>query len=120
MSKFNKLYNTYFSDVRNINEADDTPNLINKPPTNNPNQETKNTGPDSIQPQTPAPEEVKEPTQDLTSEGKKFLIELALKALSVNPENITTTDKDIFDTEVTAENADSILQRLRSIVDVYS
>jgi len=112
MSKFQTLYNTLASQIAVqsdvVSEAGEVPQ--------NGNQQT---GPTSVQPQTPAPQEVKEPQADLTSEGKKFLVELALKALAIDPDNITATDKALFGQEVTTENADIILQRIQSIVDLY-
>ena len=68
----------------------------------------------------PQPEEAPEETEKLTSEGKKFLIELALKALAVGPDQISEQDKSIFSTEVTVHNADEILSRIQTIVDQAS
>lgn len=74
-----------------------------------------------VQPQVPSPQEqAAEPTADVTSEGKKFLIELARQALAVDPDNIPATEKDIFNIEITAENAEQILQRIQTVVDLYS
>jgi hypothetical protein len=62
------------------------------------------------------PPEQDEP-EKLTSEGKRFLIEVALKALSINPEQISEQDRSIFAEEVTSHNADEILCRIQTIVD---
>lgn len=59
-------------------------------------------------PDTPAPAQ-------LTSEGKRFMIELALKALAFDPHNMADADKGIFDEEVTAENGEDILKRIQNI-----
>lgn len=113
MKKFNELVRVYESQIKLdpdlYTEADD--NVPPVPPVK---------GDDNVQPQVPNSAEVKEPTADVTSEGKKFLVELALKALSVNPNNITSTDKEIFNTEVTTDNADEVLKRIQSLVDLYS
>ncbi len=62
-----------------------------------------------------APNEVPQVTK-LTPEGKRFLVELALKALSFDPANITDQDKSIFDETVTPENAEDVLNRIKDIV----
>ena len=64
-------------------------------------------------PPPPAPEAPK----PLTSEGKKFLVELALKALAVDPSSISEQDKSIFETPVTTANADQIADRIKQIVE---
>lgn len=79
----------------------------------------------SVQPQVPSNKEVqhakKEETQpDVTSEGKKFLVELAVRALGVDTSNLPASEKDIFNTPVTTKNADEILKRVQSIIDLYS
>ena len=106
MSKFQNLFNTLSSQL--VSEAGEQPPTD---PSVDPSAQQ--------QPQVPAPQEV-QPPQSLTAEGKKFLIELALKALGVGPEKLTATDKSIFGTEVTQENADEILKRIQTIVDLYS
>lgn len=121
MSNFKKLFNEHMSFL-----ANEEGSILSEalPPTD-PSQQggqppaPAGTGPESVQPQTPAPQEVKEPQADITSEGKKFLVELARQALAVDPDNITATDKDLFNIEITTENADEILQRIQSIVDLY-
>ena len=60
----------------------------------------------------PAPEEPK----PLTSEGARYLTELALKALAFDPNNLPDTDKDIFTQDVTQENAQDLLERIQQIV----
>jgi len=107
MSKFDKLYKTYESSI--INEADVA-------------QQQPDVGVNSDQPQIPGPTEQPqqaEPTTDLTSEGKKFLVDLALKSLAIDPNKITTTDKNIFTTQVTKENANEMLQKIQTLVDLY-
>lgn len=124
MSKFDLLYRTFESNLKI------DPTITEAFPPVNPGQPTQGNqapqqpppaaqGPKSVQPQTPAPQEIKEPTQDVTSEGKKFLVELALKALAVDPDNITASEKEIFNTQVTRENADALLKRIQSVVDLY-
>jgi hypothetical protein len=118
MSKFDALYRTYEANIRIGGDiVSEAVPPQGQPPAQPPAAPAA--GPQSVQPQTPAPTEVKEPTADVTSEGKKFLVELALKALSVDPDNITATEKEIFNTEVTTENADQILSRIQGIVDLY-
>ena len=70
---------------------------------------------DTAKEQVPAPDQSKENT--LTPEGKRYLIELAVKALGVDSKNLSEQDKAIFNTGVTADNAEEILQRLREIID---
>jgi len=60
--------------------------------------------------------EVPAPTRPLTTEGKRFMIELALKALAYNPDHIAEPEKDIFSNEVTIENAEEILEHIQRIV----
>ena len=55
----------------------------------------------------------------LTSEGKKFLIELILHALAIDPDDLTQGEKSIFDEEITIENADDLLEKLRNIIDEH-
>ena len=79
----------------------------------------------AVQPQVPSEKEVQhakkeEPQPDVTSEGKKFLVELAVRALSVDTANLPASEKDIFNTPVTTKNADEILKRVQSIIDLYS
>jgi hypothetical protein len=61
----------------------------------------------------PAPEE----PQQMTPEGKVFLVELALKALAVDSSTISEQDKAIFETKVTKDNAEQVAQRIREIVE---
>ena len=117
MSKFISLYREYSSTLTEA--VDENGNLVDDPPANDGTDEAK-TGVDKEQPQVPSTEEIQEPKQDITSEGKKFLVELTLKALSVNPDNIPATEKAIFNTEVTTSNAEEILKKLQYIVDLYS
>ena len=73
---------------------------------------------DTAKAEVPAPDQNKENT--LTPEGKRYLIELAVKALGVDSKNLSEQDKAIFNTGVTADNAEEILQRLREIVEQNS
>ena len=54
--------------------------------------------------------------QKVTPEGKRFMIEMLLKALAFDPSSITDQDKSIFDETVTPENADTILSRIEQIM----
>ena len=65
------------------------------------------------QQQEPPPEEKPKP---LTSEGARYLTELALKALAFNPDNLPDADKQIFTQDVTPENAQETLERIQQIV----
>ncbi len=59
----------------------------------------------------------------VSTEGRRFLVDLALKALSFDPNQIPDSEKAIFDQDVTIQNADQILKQIRSIlsgVDVQS
>lgn len=67
----------------------------------------------------PAPAPAQE-ADKLTVEGKRYLIELALKALTVSPDQLSETDKPLLSTVVTAENADSIQKRIQGIIDQLS
>jgi len=117
MSKFISLYREYSSTLTEA--VDENGNLVDDPPANDGTDEAK-TGVDKEQPQVPSIEEIQEPKQDITSEGKKFLVELTLKALSVDPDNIPATEKSIFNTEVTTSNAEEVLKKLQYVVDLYS
>jgi len=46
-----------------------------------------------------------------------FLVQLALKALAVDPDTISEQDKALFEEPVTTANADQIADRIRQIVD---
>lgn len=113
MSKFTSLYREYSSTLTEA--VDENGNLVDD--TNAGEQKTED---NTDQPQVPSTEEVKEPKQDITSEGKKFLVELILKALSVDPDNIPATEKSIFNTDVTTSNAEEVLKKLQYVVDLYS
>jgi hypothetical protein len=105
MSKFNKLVNNIYSNI--LLEADAVPAPAAMP------QDGGATVPAPDAASAPAP--VEAPV--LSSEGKKFLVELALKALSVNPDQLSESDKAIFETQVTTENADQIAERIRNLVE---
>lgn len=64
----------------------------------------------------PAPPEPK----TLTVEGKRFLIEMVVTALGIDPDNLTEPEKAIFEEDVTPENAEDILDTLREIVASHS
>lgn len=69
----------------------------------------------------PAPTEAPEPEQKpLTVEGKRFLIELTLKALAIDPSTLAESEKAIFNQQVTAENAEQVLNQLQGIIDQHS
>ena len=55
------------------------------------------------------------PPKPLTTEGKRFMVELALKALAYNPDHIADPEKDIFTNEVTPENAEEMLEKIQRI-----
>lgn len=113
MSKFTSLYREYSSTLTEA--VDENGNLVDD--TNAGEQKTED---NTDQPQVPSTEDIQEPKQDITSEGKKFLVELILKALSVDPDNIPATEKSIFNTDVTTSNAEEVLKKLQYIVDLYS
>lgn len=113
MSKFTSLYREYSSTLTEA--VDENGNLVDD--TNAGEQKTED---NTDQPQVPSTEDIQEPKQDITSEGKKFLVELTLKALSVDPDNIPATEKSIFNTDVTTSNAEEVLKKLQYIVDLYS
>jgi hypothetical protein len=52
----------------------------------------------------------------LSSEGRRYLVDLALKALSFDPDDISDPDKGVFDVDVTTENAEKVLKQIRSIL----
>jgi hypothetical protein len=106
MSKFNKLVNNIYSNI--LLEADAAPAPAAMP------QDGGATAPAPAEaPAAPAPAEA----PPLSSEGKKFLVELALKALSVSPDELSESDKSIFETQVTTQNADQIAERIRNLVE---
>lgn len=77
-------------------------------------------GPDVTAPMTEpaAPQVPSAPAapQKFTPEGKRFMIQMVLRALAFDPNNITDPDKAIFDQDVTPENADTILSRIEQIM----
>ena len=111
MNSFKTIYNKHLSQL--LREADGDENVEEVPQDANAEAD--------LQPQVPSEEEVvaEEPQPDVTSEGKKFMIELALKALAIDPDSIPASDKDIFNNTITGENADLILQRLQNLVDTF-
>lgn len=119
MSKFISLYREYSSTLTEA--VDEEGNLVDDNEGSDTSGDTaEDAAGDTDQPQVPSPQDIQEPQQDVTSEGKKFLVELTLKALSVNPDNIPATEKAIFNTEVTTSNAEETLKKLQYIVDLYS
>ena len=123
MSKFTSLYREYTSTLTEA--VDEEGNLVDGNEGSDTSGDTaedtaEDTAGDTDQPQVPSPQDIQEPQQDITSEGKKFLVELVLKALSVDPDNIPATEKSIFNTEVTTSNAEEVLKKLQYIVDLYS
>jgi len=106
MSKFNKLVNNIYSNI--LLEADAIPAPAAMP------QDGGATAPEPAEPPAP-PAPAEAPV--LSSEGKKFLVELALKALSVNPDQLSEVDKAIFETQVTTENANEVAERIRNLVE---
>jgi len=71
--------------------------------------------PTDMMPSAPPPIQDEEPKQ-MTPEGKRFVIELALKALAYDPGNIPAQDKGMFDVEVTPENAEEVLTKIEQMV----
>jgi urease accessory protein UreE len=108
-SKFETLYNTLLTEA-GIDPTEEQPA----------DPQAAAQAQQDVQPQVPSPEEVQEPTADVTSEGKKFLVELARQALAVDPDMIPATEKELFNIEITNENAEEILKRIQSMVDLYS
>ena len=109
MSKFNQRLNKFYY---NLLEADaPQPGL---------NQDGGAQGAPNVAaapaPAAPAPAPAPEP-QQMTPEGKVFLIELALKSLAVDPSTISEQDKAIFETHVTKDNADQVADRIKQIVE---
>ena len=76
------------------------------------------TAPADLDPAGGAPGAVQPPVapKGVTTEGKRFMIELLVKALAFDPTHLSEFDISIFDEEVTAENAENILGRIKSIV----
>jgi hypothetical protein len=76
-------------------------------------------GMDAGAPPTGAPPEEPEPEPEVTKlapEGKRFLAELALKALAFDPGTLNDHDKAVFESEVTPENTEEVLTRIRGII----
>lgn len=109
MNKFNKLVNNIYSNI--LLEADAVPAPASIP------QDGGATAPAPAEAPAPAPEPQPAEPLPLSSEGKKFLVELALKALSVNPDSLSASDKAIFETEITTQNADEVADLIRSLVE---
>jgi hypothetical protein len=110
MSKFNQRLNEFYY---NLLEADAPQPGLNQDggAQGDPNVAAAAAAP---APAAPAPEP--EP-QQMTPEGKVFLIELALKSLAVDPSTISEQDKAIFETHVTKDNADQVADRIKQIVE---
>ncbi len=64
---------------------------------------------------TPSPDET--PAAPVTSQGKVFLIDLALKALAVDPNTINQYDKAVFNQAVTPQNAEDVLKKIQNIIE---
>lgn len=108
--KFDTLFEKYFS---SLDEE-----KINK-------KEKENDGdPFNDAPESKLPDEdevIQEPEQaTLTPEGKRYLIDLIVQALSIDPKIMSSADSSIFSQEVTGENADELLSQLKSIIDSYT
>lgn len=58
--------------------------------------------------------------EKITSEGKRFMVEMVVKALAFDPQNMSDEDKDIFNQDITPENADEILNRIEQIISASS
>jgi len=110
MSKFNKKINEIYYGI--LGEAGEQPGLDQ---TGGPQQDPNAPAPAPAPAAAPAP--APEEPQPMTPEGKKFLVELALKCLAVNPDTISQADKAIFDTHVTTSNADEVEKRIKDIVE---
>lgn len=109
MKKFDELVNKYYSSV--LLEQEAAPAI---PQDGGPTAQPAAPAPAAPAPAAPAPEPEAKP---MTSEGKMFLVQLALKALAVDPDTISEQDKAIFETEVTTANADEVADRIRQIIE---
>ena len=111
MNKFDTIVNKYFNTLL---EADVSVGL---PQTGGPTAPTAiDAAPAAPEPE-PAPEPAPEPeVKQLTSQGKIFGTELALRALAVDPKTISAVDKAIFNDPVTADNADEINDWITRII----
>jgi len=68
----------------------------------------------------PQPKDSEEQTTEVVSpQGKVMLIDLALKTLSIDPNDISAPEKGIFDQHVNPQNADEIGEQLRAIIQTY-
>ena len=114
MSKFQSLYNEYASQIDEALQPGVQQQAVT---TNEAPAAAAEAG--NVQPQVPTQQEAAPPAP-VTSEGKKFLVELALKALAVDPDTLTSADKALFSTQITTDNADQVLKQIQTIVDLYS
>jgi hypothetical protein len=110
MSKFNQRLNEFYY---NLLEADAPQPGLNQ---DGGAQGAPNVAAAAAAPAPAAPAPEPEP-QQMTPEGKVFLIELALKSLAVDPSTISEQDKAIFETHVTKDNADQVADRIKQIVE---
>lgn len=62
----------------------------------------------------PAPE-----PQQMTSAGEVMMIELSIKCLGIDPDNLDAHEKAILNTEVTPENAKDVISQIRTIAQAY-
>jgi hypothetical protein len=77
-------------------------------------------GPTAPVPQAPPPVEPPKQSQPITPEGKIFLIDYIRKALAVDPGSLSADEKAVFnDAEINSENAESILDQLKQIIDSH-
>lgn len=111
MEKFDDLLKKYTSLVL---EADETDAISQDPGM----ADIQNTG-DNQDAAVEQPVDNSQPEKQLTVEGKRYLIELIQKALSVDPDNLTAEQKAIFDEEITAENADEMLNQLTALIEPF-
>lgn len=55
----------------------------------------------------------------LAPQGKVMLVDMALKALSIDPNDISQPEKAVFNQDVSPENAEEIASQVRSIIQTY-
>ena len=111
MEKFDDLLKKYNSLVL---EADETDAISQDPEM----ADVENTS-DNQETDVEQPIDNGQNVKQLTVEGKRYLIELIQKALSVDPDNLTAEQKAIFDEEITVENADDMLNQLTALIEPF-
>jgi hypothetical protein len=116
MKKFDQLVNEVYREIL-LEQPPEQPGLPQDGgPTAQPQQGQPQQAP-AQQPQQAPEQPEPEAPKPLSTEGKRFLVDLARRALVVSPDQLDATDNAIFEDPVTVVNADEIADKLTEIVN---